>query len=37
MKENQKSNKSFLFVEVAESTEIYPYISRFSIYLNNET
>ena len=33
MKENRKSNKSFPCVEMVENMELYPYISKFSVYL----
>ena len=35
LKENRKSNKSFPFVEMVENMEIYPYISKFSVYLDS--
>ena len=33
LKGNRKSNKSFPFVEMVENMEVYPYISKFSVYL----
>ena len=35
MKENRKSGKSFPFVEMMKDIEVHPYISRFSVYLDN--
>ena len=35
LKENRKSNKSFSFVEMVENMEVYPYISNFSVYMDN--
>ena len=34
-KENRKSNKSFPFIEMVENMEVYPYISKFSVYLDS--